>query len=151
VLALTVAGLYLALNRPRRERTVPPPPAHEVAFAALERVRRQDYVGQGEFGAYFVELTRIVRRYLEDGFRLRAPEMTTEEFLTATASDPRLAAGHRRLLADFLAQADLVKFARVVPTLPEAQAAYEAARRFVDDTRPDRAHQPAAEVQHAAA
>ncbi len=150
-LAVAVAGLYLALNRPRRSRTAPPPPAHEVALAALERVRRQNYLTEGQFGAYFVELSRIVRRYLEDGFHLRAPEMTTEEFLTTAATDARLAAAHRRMLAEFLAQADLVKFARVVPTPPEAEAAYEAARRFVDDTRPDRVPQPAPEVRHAAA
>jgi hypothetical protein len=151
VLVLLAAGLYLALNRPRRGRTAPPVPAHEVALAALERVRRHNYIVDGQFGAYFVELSSIVRRYLEDGFRLRAPEMTTEEFLTAAATDQRLATAHRRLLADFLAQADLVKFARVVPTPPEAEAAYEAARRFVDDTRPDRVQQAAPEVRHAAA
>jgi hypothetical protein len=83
---------------------------------------------------FYSTLSDIVRRYLEDRFRLRAPEMTTEEFLLVTSRDGRLAAGHRRLLGDFLTESDLVKFARHVPTLSDGERAFEAARRFVTDT-----------------
>ena len=129
-------GLYLLLNRPKRQRVVPPRPPHEVALAALNRLRSRGLVEQGQFEVYYVELSAIVRHYLEDGFHLRAPEMTTEEFLGTVARDARLVPAHRRLLAEFLSQADLVKFARHLPTLRDAETAYDAARRFVDDTRP---------------
>jgi hypothetical protein len=62
--------------------------------------------------------------------------MTTEEFLVAVAGDGRLAPPHRRLLGDFLSQADLVKFARHLPTFQDSDNAHAAARRFVEDTRP---------------
>ena len=149
---LVVAGLgaafFCVLNRPRRQRVVPPRPAHEVALAALNRLRTRRLIEDGQFEAYYVELSAIVRRYLEDGFHVRAPEMTTEEFLAAAARDGRLMAVHRRLLAEFLSQADLVKFARHLPALKDTEAAYDAARRFIEDTRPALA---GAEAQHAAA
>src|SRR5207253_620970 len=85
---------------------------------------------EGKFEEYYVQLSAIVRRYLEDGFHVRAPEMTTEEFLAAATSDGRLIATHRRLLGEFLSQADLVKFARHLPTLKDSEAAYDAARRW---------------------
>jgi len=143
------AGFFYLLNRPRRKYIVPPRPAHETALAALNRLRTQRLIEAGRFEAYYVELSSIVRRYLEDGFHLRAPEMTTEEFLTTVASDGRLVAAHRRLLGEFLSQADLVKFARLLPTLNDTEAAYDAARRFVEESRPHTA--APAEVHHAAA
>ncbi|MFQ5665534.1 MAG: BatD family protein [Candidatus Binatia bacterium] len=154
--ALILAGLlgmgfFYLLNRPRRQRVLPSRPAHEVALAALNRLRARHLIDAGQFEAYYVELSTIVRRYLEERFRVRAPEMTTEEFLTAVAHDGRLLAAHRRLLAEFLVQADLVKFARHQPAKQDSEAAYAAARRFVEETRPSAASQPDAEAQHAAA
>lgn len=137
VLAVLLAvALYVVLNRPRRQRVIPPRPPHEIALEALVRLRARNLVQAGEFEAYYVGLSAIVRRYLEDGFGVRAPEMTTEEFLAAATDDARLLPAHRRLLGEFLSQADLVKFARAVPTLRDSEAAYDAARRFVEDTRP---------------
>jgi len=63
-----------------------------------------------------------VRRYLEDRFRLRAPEMTTEEFLQAAQQNPQLPREHRSSLGRFLTEADMVKFARHIPELEEAGA-----------------------------
>ncbi len=137
VFGLAIAGFYLLVRRPARVHVVPPPPAHEVALAALGRLRTEGYLEQGKFEAYYVELSAIIRRYLEDGMKVRAPEMTTEEFLnTAAAANARLTSQQRRLLGEFLSQADLVKFARHLPTLEDTAAAYEAARRFIDETRP---------------
>ena len=75
-----------------------------------------------------------MRRYLEDRFVVRAPEMTTEEFLEATARSAVLQPGQRQLLGDFLAESDLVKFARHVPTLADSDRVLGAAERFVDET-----------------
>lgn len=148
VVGLLGAAFFYLLNRPRRQRVVPPRPPHEVALAALNRLHTRHLIEAGKFEDYYVELSAIVRRYLEDRFHVRAPEMTTEEFLATAASDGRLTATQRRLLGDFLTQADLVKFARLLPTLKDSEAAYDAARRFVEETQP---HASTPEVQHAAA
>ena len=144
-------GFFYFLNRPRRQYVVPPRPPHEVAVAALNRLRARHLIDAGQFEEFFVQLSAIVRRYLEDGFHVRAPEMTTEEFLAAAAGDGHLIAAHRRLLAEFLSQADLVKLARHFPTLKDSEAAFEAARRFVEETQPRASTGTPAEVQHAAA
>ena len=142
------AGFFYLLNRPRRQRVIAPRPPHEIALAALNRLHTRHLIEEGKFEDYYVELSAIIRRYLEDRFTLRAPEMTTEEFLQTAASEARLAAAQRRLLGDFLTQADLVKFARLLPSLRDSEAAYDAARRFVEETQPV---QTTPEVHHAAA
>ena len=150
-------ALYYFLKRFRREAIVPPRPAHEVALESLSQLQAKQLPHAGQFEAYYVALSAIVRIYLEDGLNIRAPEMTTEEFLSAVTRDTRLTPDQQRLLGQFLSQADLVKFARHVPSLDDSDAAYEAARRFVDETRPrpsetrgDKQDQPQ-EDQYAAA
>lgn len=134
-LALLALGLHRLLNRPRRARPGPPPrPPHEVAFAELERLRARRLVAEGAFKEYYSTLSGIVRHYLEQRFGVRAPEMTTEEFLLASARDGRLQGAHRRLLGEFLVESDLVKFARHLPSIADAERAWEAARRFIDET-----------------
>jgi len=129
-------GLYWLRARRRAvaAHAAPPRPAHEVALEALDRLRRAGLLEAGRHAEYYVELSAIVRTYLEARFRLRAPEMTTEEFLQAAQSRPELVAEHRGRLARFLAEADLVKFARHQPSLDESERAQTAARELVEST-----------------
>ena len=132
--ALLILLFYRLLNRPRRKNAIPTRPAYEVALAELRSLKRRGLIKEGRFEEYYVAVSSIVRNYLEDGFGLRAPEMTTEEFLGTASSDQRLDSSQRRLLTDFLVQADLVKFARHSPSEAESEGTYESARKFVDET-----------------
>ncbi len=135
LLLVVGAVLHRLLNRPRRQAAAPPPPPpHLVAREALERLRARKLIEHGAFKDYFSGLSGIVRTYLEQRFAVRAPEMTTEEFLLSTARQGVLERSHRALLGEFLAESDLVKFARHVPTIADSERAYVAARRFVDET-----------------
>ena len=134
LLTLVAAAWWLARRRDRVVAAPPAPPAAATARRALRALEARKLVQAGEVKEYYAELSGIVRRYLEARFGVRAPEMTTEEFLLATARGGALAARHRALLTDFLREADLVKFARHRPAVADAQRALEAARRFVDET-----------------
>lgn len=127
-------ALYRVLNRARRRPAAPPRPADEVALEALARLRTARLLETGAYEPYYVRLSGIVRTYLEGRFHLRAPEMTTEEFLQAAQRAPQLAPAHRSLLSQFLTEADLVKFARYQPALEDAERAYTAAREFIEST-----------------
>ena len=135
-LALLAFIVHRLWRRPWRIGAGPPPrPAHEIAHEELARLRARGLPEQGAFKEYYSSLTAIVRSYLEQRFRLRAPEMTTEEFLMVTARGAAALQGsHRALLGDFLGESDLVKFARHHPTLDDAERAFGAAARFVDET-----------------
>jgi hypothetical protein len=132
--ALFAGARWLARRRKRAATAAPPLPPHVLALSALDALRARRLVEQGAFKEYYSTLTDIVRAYLEGRFHVRAPEMTTEEFLVASSRDGRLAAVHRRLLGEFLTESDLVKFARHRPSTDDSERAYDAARRFVDET-----------------
>ncbi len=81
---------------------------------------------------FFVELTRILRRYVERAFALSAPRLTSEELIAEAARDPRLDAAIRRVLAGVLAAADQVKFARHTPPVAEAEGALAEVEELVE-------------------
>jgi hypothetical protein len=151
-LAALLAGIVVWrwLRARRRRGAVPLPvrPPHEVAADALRALRARRLHEAGEWKEFYSVLSGIVRRYLEDRFQVRAPEMTTEEFLTATTRGGALERTHRALLGQFLAESDLVKFARHVPAPGDAERAFAAAEHFVDETAP-RDHLPEEEARAA--
>lgn len=117
--------------------------AYETARAELDELLAAPLPSAEEMDPFFVRLSNIVRRYVELRFGLRSPELTTEEFLSVMTSSPDLSRDHQALLGDFLARADLVKFARHVPDAAEVRASLEAAVRFLEETREEAASPPA--------
>jgi hypothetical protein len=71
---------------------------------------------------------------LERRFHLPAPERTTEEFLQDLQRTLVLQPRHKELLADFLTECDLIKFARFEPTEEALRRLHAAALRLVDET-----------------
>lgn len=141
VLALLATAIALLLKRRAAVEPAtppPPPPAHERALRALDALLSRHLPEQGAVEPYFVELSEILRRYIEDRFGLRAPERTTEEFLAelrnSDAGRRALEAAQRDVLRGFLERADLVKFARDEPDLDVCAQAAGAARDFVRGT-----------------
>jgi len=111
--------------------------AYEIARRRLDRLLLDRQRDSADAEAFFVELSDIVRHYLEDSFELRAPELTTEEFLTLASDSPDLTREHQQQLRQFLRQADLVKFAGMVPEQDEITRCVEVAQHFLDETRDD--------------
>ncbi len=139
VLAAAGAGWLIYRKFFRREKKEPPPPpprpAAEIALEELERIRSADLPGRGLVKEYYSRVSDTVRRYLENRFRLRAPERTTEEFLQEMATTSHLTGDQQDLVAAFLEESDLVKFARYGPTEKEIAALFAAAIRLVEETR----------------
>jgi hypothetical protein len=94
-----------------------------------------DLPGKGQVKEYYTRLSDIVRHYLENRFSYRAPEMTTEEFLSFVRGSSRLAGKHKELLADFLSKCDMVKFAKYGPTPIEILDSFKAAESLVEQTK----------------
>jgi hypothetical protein len=113
--------------------------AYDQAMARLRELEQRGLPRPGEDGPkidqWYVELSAIVRRYLEDRYHLRAPELTTEEFLREAQRSGLLSSTHRALLSDFLVRCDRVKFARYEPDEEESRQALASARTFLDETR----------------
>ena len=84
---------------------------------------------------YYIELTDIIRKYIEDRFNTPAMELTTEEILDK-ARMVRDMQPFYDMLTEVLHMADLAKFAKFEPLPQEHMDAMEKARHFVNTSRP---------------
>ncbi len=109
--------------------------AHEIAYEALDLLTSRDLPGNGLIKDYYFEISDIARAYIENRFLLKAPEMTTEEFLYSLRDSDILTNQQKDIVKEFLTQCDLVKFAKYGPTKPEIEASFDTVKRLVDETR----------------
>jgi Domain of unknown function (DUF4381) len=141
---LAVAG-YAAWRWARRRRS---PRALELFEIALERLEEIRVLMQpSSVREFSIAISDIVRRYIEDEFKVTATHRTTEEFLRdlLESSNASLAA-HRNLLAQFLSQCDMAKFAGVGLSMQIMESLHQSARSFViESSKPLPASKPAAE------
>ncbi|MFH0732366.1 MAG: hypothetical protein V2A72_05545 [Candidatus Omnitrophota bacterium] len=110
-------------------------PAHEIAYEALQALKLKNLPGQGRIKEYYIELSWIARIYIENRFNIRAPEMTTEEFLFFLRESEVLSGAHKNLLKEFLTLCDIVKFAKYAPLQNQIDDSFDAAKRLVDETK----------------
>ena len=137
VLAAAFLALRQFLTTPRTIlHMAPPVPPHQIALEALAALRAKGWIEALKIEPFYVALSGIVRRYLEGRFGLRAPERTTEEFIRDALSSKKLSDAHRDLVAGFLEQSDLVKFARHAPGPADMHNALDSAERLVRETMP---------------
>ena len=129
--ALVVTGVVLLVRfaaRKVKEHRMSP---IERAWVELDRLIKKGLPGKGKYKDFYVELTMVVRRYVQRRYGVKAPHMTTEEFLKRLGE---LGIGERAssgALADFLESADMVKFAGVEATPEMAGEATESARTYL--------------------
>lgn len=136
LLATLVTLLVVLVRRYRRRQQVAVPiPAHEWAKRQIAALISEDLVRRGRVQAFYYRISDIVRGYVERRFGVSAPEMTTEEFLSAAASDGRFGERNTAELNGFLGACDLVKYARQLPGADEADAVLRAAGGLVERTR----------------
>lgn len=132
---LALAALFYFLKK--RKKPAPPPiPPWEVALSELAEARQFQNPGQSLL--YMERAGQILRRYIESRFAIRSTRQTTREFLANLhdgGGDSPLAE-FRTELGVCLEQADLAKFAHLVPDrehLTEMEAAVTA---FIRSTHP---------------
>jgi len=134
--AILGAGSVLAYRTWRARRRIElQRSAYDEAVTRLIALEHQGPPDVTSADAWFVALSGIVRHYLEQRYEIRAPELTTEEFLQVATARPELTMEHRGLLTSFLERCDQVKFAGYRPDADESLATLKAARGFVEDTR----------------
>ena len=132
---LLAAVLSYLWWRRRKQRVIPPVPKPVlppdfIALKELIRIEGLNLLPSGEFKKYYTLLSNAVRCYIEGRFRVDAMDRTTAEVLRD------LERAHKLIdnLKAFLEEADLVKFAKLVPGVPAGEEAMKNARAIITRT-----------------
>ncbi|MDR2849484.1 MAG: hypothetical protein LBW77_02940 [Verrucomicrobiota bacterium] len=126
-----LAALFFGLTRlSRRVREYRMSPV-ERAMTELQRLLSRNLPARGLYKEFYIELTMVVRRYIERTRGIRAPEQTTQEFLLAAAAHTAFTPEVLVQLKTFLESADLVKFAGQEATVAMTSDATEKAKAYI--------------------
>lgn len=128
------AILYSRRRTPKGFQRIQPP--WEVALGRLKSLEERRLPESGKIQPYYVELSAILRHYIEDRFHIHAPERTTPEFLAEASGRGVFTEDQQQLLSRFLRHSDRVKFAQHRPTTEEMELSFSEVRRFVMETTP---------------
>ena len=127
-----VAGVWLLVKRVHRQIRLMRMSPKERALRELATLLARDLIARNQVKEFYLELTMIVRRYIERRHKIRAPEQTTEEFLADVSRDPRFGPDVVKKLRDFLQAADLVKFAAYQPPAGAIDNATTTAKVYIE-------------------
>jgi len=111
----------------------PPRPAHEVALEALEELQKKNLISDGLIKEFYIEISEIIRRYVEGRYFIPALEETSREILRELdgqgISEEMLVKAK-----DMLDLSDLVKFAKYKPSDDENKSVIDWGREFIEGT-----------------
>jgi len=101
-------------KNPKLQSPKPELPAHVEALKNLEELQQKKLWQSGKVKLYYIELTYILRYYLERRFAIKALETTTDETLVLLSSF--IHEQHLLIMIEnLLRTADLAKFAKLQP------------------------------------
>lgn len=106
----------------------------EEALLALNNLNLDGLENSEELKEFFYQLSFIVRRYIERQFSVKAPEMTTEEFLQYIREGSFLHNEAKEQLSSFFVLADMVKFAKYISSETEASKSFVSVKSFIEQS-----------------
>ena len=136
VLAVLAALVWLARYVARRVKEHRMSPI-ERAWVELDRLLKKGLPGRGRYKDFYVELTMVVRRYVQRKYGIKAPHLTTEEFFAELSKSNNQTIEQSNNLRRFLESADLVKFAGVEATPEMADEATDSAKNYLSQDNRD--------------
>jgi hypothetical protein len=132
LLAVLLLGAIVAyFIWPNAKVAVASPIPKEVARKRLQDVKEKVATASAyDFG---VEVSDILRSFIEQQFGIKAVRQTTGEFLDEASHTTYFDLGRREKLRQFLLTCDSIKFARVPAGPAENEALFEQVSAFVEE------------------
>lgn len=141
---LVVIGLILYFvlrDKPTEEELISRIPPFDTAKMRLKELDGKKLISQNKIKLYYVELTDIVRTFIEKELNIPALESTTDELLETitdfnSSSNLNIPKETLYKLQKLLQEADLVKFAKSKPVQNEIALHREDAEGIIDILHP---------------
>lgn len=135
IILVTIAGAtYFLIKSKNRKQyptiaDIPQIDIKELALKRLNELLEKKYLDFNLVKEFYLELTGIVRWYIEQKYNVNALELTTEELFVALKS--KVDKNYNIKLKTFLESADLAKFAKYVPDKQQILKDFETAKELI--------------------
>ncbi len=108
---------------------------YEVAFDELAHIAEQSLPSQSRYKEHYTLVSDVLRQYIEKSFRVPMLDRTTGE-IRRSINEASINQDSKSLLTKLLNEADWVKFAKVKPSISQADDYLQETRRLIKATHP---------------
>lgn len=118
ILALIIMYLiyaYLKAGKKKKYISKPLLPPYQEALENLKKLDQQNLIENSKYNEYYTDLSFILRRYFGRRFDFSALALLSEDLAVILLQKEILTRSESDILKDFLKDADLVKYARILP------------------------------------
>lgn len=142
LLVIGVILYFVLKDKPTLEERIAKIPPFELAKQRLKELDNKKLIKGNRIKLYYVELTDIVRTFIEREMNIPALESTTDELMEIirdfnSSSNLNIPKETLIKLQRLLQEADLVKFAKSKPLLNEIELHRNDAENIIDKLHPD--------------
>ncbi|MEW6618071.1 MAG: BatD family protein [bacterium] len=134
ILLISVIGLIYWNKRkkpPLEQEVEVIRPPHEIAYEQLNKIRTSNLLTQGLVKEYYIQISDVIRQYIERRYKINALELTTQELIEKMKIN-LIGQDYVNLVNNFLKECDLVKFAKYIPHKEEINTVIERAKGIID-------------------
>ncbi len=131
VIVILIVVISKISNRNKQEVVVKILPWDRATLALAKlQIKIEEMLGE----QFFVEVSDVLRLYIEEMFALPATEQTTTEFLMEIQRSRDIEQNFKNEIRGFLNLAEMIKFAKQQATIEQKKDAIELALKFVENT-----------------
>lgn len=130
IIGSIVTAIYLTRKPETKAAKVPVIPLPIQWMKQLEEIEQQQLWQNGKHKAYYVEVTGVIRKFIEYKYNIKALEQTSHEIIDSlrlSAIDPAM----MNRIQNLFAISDLIKFAKSLPTPKENEEAMSIAKSIL--------------------
>lgn len=103
-------------------------PAYIIALELLNKLKKDDLLIKGDFLNFYFRISLILRLFIELHYKINSVEMTTNEIRANLVLDDH---SEKSEILKFLGQADMIKFAKAIPTNSDSDAALNWLEKYL--------------------
>ena len=140
LIALIFAVLWYLKKRKNKEvipvkKVVPKEAAHIIALRDLDSLKDKKLWQNDRVKLYYIELSDIIRNYIENRFKVSALEQTSSEIYDSVERSKVLNSEQLEQLKQVLSTADMAKFAKAKPLANENDLVLKNTYSLIEETK----------------
>jgi len=132
----TIIIIRIRKRKPEKVVYVPQIPLPITLLEQLESIEQEELWQNNKNKLYYSKLTDIIWKYIEYRYRVATFEKTSKEILSKLKLKA-ISKDHHILISKLFSLADMVKFAKTLPSPQENEEAIIIVRKTIQETRND--------------
>jgi hypothetical protein len=135
IVAIVLAVLYYLERKKKKSGEYTGTSPDVIAIKKLKKLEKSGYLNKGLSKKYYTEMISILKEYMEAHWKFPATKLLSDDLIEYLGEKNRIDDKEKQSLGIIFHAADLAKFAKSRPTIPETKIHTEMAKKFIDETK----------------